>query len=115
MTASPLDADEHAERLIRAEALASSAHLGDDPAPTRNQVAAVLHALADHTLLMHLMSDDVADLDALDRDRGPQWHHASGAGRYLQGLADHLSRRPGNSSALNQPRAGTHWPLGTPG
>lgn len=83
-----------ADRVMAAQSLRSDVYLHGDPPPTRNQVAAVLHALADHTHNVHMLSDAVAALGA-DRDHlGPGWAHASGLGRYFHALGDHLETCP---------------------
>ena len=85
-------AGEHAaDRLLRAQKLepGSPYLVGEEP-PTPNQIGAVLHALADHTLLMHLVGDEVA---ALGEDRahlGPGWQQATAIGRFLQKMGDRV-------------------------
>ncbi|WIE81168.1 hypothetical protein [Curtobacterium sp. MCSS17_016] len=104
-------AGEHAaDRLMRQQALTSQVYLGGDQPPTPRQVAAVLHALSDHTHLTHLLSDDVAAL-AADRDGRSQ--QADGAGRYLQGIADHLRGVPARSRPAVRQAPQQRWPLGT--
>jgi hypothetical protein len=105
-------AGEHAgDRLMRQQALTSSVHLDGDTPPTRRQVAAVLHALSEHTQLMQLLSDDVAHLASDRPGRGQQ---ADGVGRYLQGIADHLRTAPGTLNGEPRRAAQQRWPLGTP-
>ena len=110
MTESPfLIADEHAgDRLMRQQAMTSTVHLAGETPPTRRQVAAVLHALSDHTQLMHLLSDDVA---ALAADFGvPATRQADGVGRYLHGVADHL-RGAGAGPERTTGTPEQRWPL----
>ncbi|MGW8431539.1 hypothetical protein ACWGJ9_10650 [Curtobacterium citreum] len=107
-----LIAGEHAgDRLMRQQALTSAVHLGNEQPPTRRQVAAVLHALSDHTQLSRLLSDDV---EALAADRPGAGQQADGVGRYLQGIADHL--RAGTASPTTARRATPEqrWPIGQP-
>ena len=57
--------------------------------PTREQVALVMHALADFTHQKHMLSDSVAGLARDDWER-----QASGLGRYFHGLGDYLEGWP---------------------
>lgn len=67
-----------AERLQRQ--IASERRLfPDEQAPTLAQVAMVLHALADHTLLMRALT--------FDPDDGP-WPQATSVGRFLHAYGD---------------------------
>jgi hypothetical protein len=87
-----------ADRVYATQAISSSLYLQGDLPPTRNQVAAVLHALADFTHTRHMLSADVA---SLGRDRevlGDSWAHASGLAQYFHGLGDHLADVAGSTS-----------------
>lgn len=87
--------DQHAaDRLLRSQKIApGSVYLrGEDP-PTPQQVSAVLHALADHSLLMHLQSDEVAELGNNRAALGPEWRRATAVGRFLQRMGDWLDMR----------------------
>lgn len=93
---------EHAaDRLLRSQKLEQgSPYLHGEPPPTPTQVGAVLHALGDHTLLMHLVSDEVS---ALGEDRahlGPGWREATALGRFFQRMGDACDRpyQPGGDS-----------------
>ncbi|KQO98393.1 hypothetical protein [Leifsonia sp. Leaf264] len=79
-----------ADRLLEAQKLSSPVYLHGDPAPTRNQVAAVLHALADHTHNEHMLGDAVAELGADRANLGPAWAQVTGLGRYFQRLGDYV-------------------------
>lgn len=80
-----------ADRLMSAQAISSDVNLHGDPPPTRNQVAAVLHALADFTHNQHMLSDEVAHLGADHLNPyGEAWAQATGLGRYFHGLGDWL-------------------------
>lgn len=79
-----------ADRVMSHQALTSEVYLHGDPPPSRNQVAAVLRALADHTHNAHMLSDAVRELGADRAHLGPGWAQTSGLGRYFHGLADHL-------------------------
>jgi hypothetical protein len=61
-----------------------------DPKPTRNQVAAVLHALADHTGIVNMLMEASLLGDARARELGEHWRLPSGLGRYFQDLGDAL-------------------------
>lgn len=84
-----------AERIFNAQARSSDVYLHGEEPPTANQVAAVLHALADFTLNQHMLSEDVASLGA-DRkeDFGDSWARATGLGRWFHALGDHLETFP---------------------
>ncbi len=102
---------EHAgDRLMRQQALTSPSHLGDESPPTPRQVAAVLHALSDHTHLKHILSDDVTRL-AADRP-GPN-QQADAIGRYLQAIADYLRSGETENDGLRRLDTTQRWPLGT--
>ena len=92
------DETEWAYRLYDAQKLGLDLYLGDDPKPTRNQVSAVLHAMADHTLLMHAVSR----ASALGSDRaeyGFQFAQATGLGRFLQQLGNAMEDLAGLDSS----------------
>ena len=77
-----------ADRLLASQALNDrSLYLRGEPPPTPQQVCAVLHGLADLSILARLVSDDVKRIGR-DRGLGDQWRHASGIGRYLRGMGD---------------------------
>lgn len=84
--------EHYAWRLMKQQAIGQgSIILKGDPPPTQNQVAAVLRALADHTLLMHLNSPAVLS-DGEDRAHlGAGWQAATAHGRFLQRMADSLA------------------------
>lgn len=87
-------AGEHAaDRLLRAQKLEpGSPYLAGEEPPTPNQIAAVLHALADHTLLMHLVGDEVATLGEDRAHLGPGWQQATAIGRFLQNMGNRIER-----------------------
>ncbi|HEY6934292.1 MAG TPA: hypothetical protein VI452_12925 [Marmoricola sp.] len=88
-------AGEHAaDRLLRSQKLYSEVYLHGEEPPTPQQVAAVLHALADHTLLAHLVGPDVAELGRDRAHLGDGWAQASGIGRFLQRMGDWLEGAP---------------------
>lgn len=78
-------------RLMLSQKISSDVYLQGDPPPTPHQVAAVLHALADHTHNRHMLSEAVASLGE-DRDQfgDKWWAQTSGLGRYFHGLGDYL-------------------------
>lgn len=82
-----------ADRLYDAQKLGSDVYLHGDPKPTRNQVAAVLHAMADHTAIVNMI-EEADELGADRRDLGPMWVEATGIGRYYQRLGDALETFP---------------------
>lgn len=87
---------EHAaDRLLRSQKLqAGSPYLFDEQPPTPTQIGAVLHSLADHSLLMHLeTSKAVAALGADRVHLGPAWGAASAKGRFLQRMGAWLEQR----------------------
>lgn len=86
---SEVNAGTWAERLYSAQKLHSQVYLHGDRPPTRNQVAAVLHALADHTAIVNMI-ERADELGADRRDLGPMWVEATGIGRYYQQLGDAL-------------------------
>lgn len=81
-----------ADRLLASQKLqAKSPYLCGQPPPTPSQVSAVLHALADHTLMEHLYV--VAPDLASDRaDLGPSFQQASGMGRFFQRMGDWIAQ-----------------------
>lgn len=87
-----------ADRVYRAQATSSDVYLHGDPPPTRNQVAAVLHALADFTHNEHMLSDAVKELGKDRENYGSRWEHASGLGRYFHHLGDALETFPALST-----------------
>src|SRR4051812_13493228 len=88
------DETERADRLYDAQKPGIDVYLHGDPKPTRNQVAAVLHALADHTLLEHAVG--LAAYLGQDRaDYGRTFSQATGLGRWLQSMGDALEVLPG--------------------
>lgn len=92
-TANMAEIEKWAERLWNAQKLGSEVYLHGDPKPSRNQVAAVLHSLADHTAIVHMLSEAME----LGKDRlvfGKSWGRATGVGRYLQLLGDAIEDGP---------------------
>lgn len=83
-----------AYRLYDAQKLGLDVYLHGDAKPTRNQVAAVLHALADHTLLEHAVVR-ASHLGQDRRELGPTFAQATGMGRWLQQMGDALEELPG--------------------
>jgi hypothetical protein len=83
-----------ADRVYAHQAISSDVYLHGEPAPSRNQVAAVLHALADHTHNMHMLGDDVRDLGKERDNFGALWAQTTGLGRYFHGLGNHLEEFP---------------------
>lgn len=79
-------AGEHAaDRLLRSQKLEKgSPYLGDEEPPTPRQVGAVLHALADHTLLAHMNSEAVLVLGDDRVDLGGTWRQDIAHGRFFQ-------------------------------
>lgn len=80
---------EHAaDRLMQSQKLrcGSPYLMGAEP-PSPAQVAAVLHALADHTLIENMLHSS-PDLGADRAHLGEQWATTTGVGRYLQRMGD---------------------------
>lgn len=93
-----LSSGEHehaADRLLRSQKLSpGSVYLHEEPPPSPQQISAVLHALADHSLLMRLLSDEVTELLGQDYSHlGKNWKQAAAVGRFLQHMGDRLDRR----------------------
>jgi hypothetical protein len=91
------DIEKWAERLWNAQKLDSEVYLRGDSKPTRNQVAAVLHSLADHTAIVHML----VEAKVLGKDRmglGKSWVRSTGVGRYLQALGDAIESGPERGS-----------------
>lgn len=87
---------EHAaDRLMRSQKLRpGSPYLADEPPPSRRQVAAVLHALADHTIQAHWNSEAVLRLGDDRADLGGTWRQDTAHGRFLQRMGNWLERHP---------------------
>lgn len=87
------DAKPWADRLLTNQKIEpGSPYLMGDAAPTPNQIAAVLHALADHTLNQSMY--DAAPELGIDRDSlGERWQFVTGLGRYFQRLGDAIEGR----------------------
>lgn len=91
--------DTHAaDRLLASQKLhAGSPYLAGQEPPSPQQISAVLHALADHSLQSHWNSETVL---ALGEDRahlGGTWRAATAQGRFLQRMGDwldHLASDP---------------------
>lgn len=83
---------EHAaDRLARSQKIqAGSVYLNGEQPPTPNQIGAVLHALADHTLIEGMLHAAV-ELGSDRAHLGEQWATATGLGRYLQRMGDWLA------------------------
>lgn len=80
-----------AERLMASQKIEpGSPYLAGEAAPTRQQVAAVLHALADHTMLSHLNSEQVLALGDDRAHLGGTWRAATAQGRFLQRMGNRL-------------------------
>lgn len=79
-----------ADRLMQSQKLHhGSPYLGGSEPPSRQQVAAVLHALADHTLIEYMLNG--ARIIGADRAHlGDEWALTTGVGRYLQRMGDWL-------------------------
>lgn len=82
---------EHAaDRLMQSQKLwRGSPYLGDSEPPTRQQVAAVLHALADHTLIENMLVR-APELGVDRAHLGDMWATTTGLGRYFQRMGDWL-------------------------
>ncbi|BDZ52295.1 hypothetical protein GCM10025867_51020 (plasmid) [Frondihabitans sucicola] len=94
-----LNGQHAADVLMGAQALHLDANLHGDPPPTRNQVAAVLHGLANFGLASHMLSPEVAALGADKLDPlGEDFARATGVGRYLKGLGHWLETYPDDTS-----------------
>lgn len=80
---------EHAaDRLMKSQKLwRGSPYLRDSEPPSRQQVAAVLHALADHALIENMLHS-APELGADRAHLGEQWALTTGVGRYLQRMGD---------------------------
>lgn len=81
--------NEHAtDRLLHSQKLQpTSPYLHGEPPPTPTQISAVLHALADHTLIEAMLH--AAPEIGRDRARlGGRWAETTGLGRYLQRMGD---------------------------
>lgn len=83
-----------ADRVMRQQAITSPVYLHGEQPPTANQVAAVLHALADFTHNEHMLSDEVADLGRDRLEHGTKWAQATALGRYFHALGDWLAEFP---------------------
>lgn len=84
---------EHAaDRLMQGQKLrrGSPYLMGEEP-PTPMQVSAVLHALADHTLIENMLHH-ARDLGEDRAHLGDSWALTSGVGRYLQRMGGWLER-----------------------
>lgn len=87
-----LVSNEHAADRLRAsqKLQPTSPYLYGEPPPTPTQIGAVLHALADHTLIEAMLTaapeigDDRAHL-------GSRWAMTTGLGRYLQRMGDWIT------------------------
>jgi hypothetical protein len=77
-------------RLLMSQQISSDVYLQGEPPPTPRQIAAVLHALADHTHNRHMLSDAVASLGEERNPFGDKSAHITGLGRYFHGLGDYL-------------------------
>lgn len=79
-------AEHAADRLMRSQKLQlGSPYLEGDEPPSTRQVAAVLHALADHTLIESMLHA-APGLGAYCAHLGDSWATTSGVGRYLQNM-----------------------------
>lgn len=76
------------DRITAHLAVSGSVYLHGDPAPTINQVAAVLHALGDLSLNHLMLSDEVSALGAGDYPEDVQ--HANGLGRWFHLVGEHI-------------------------
>lgn len=101
-----LNGEHIADRLMRQQALQpGSLPLKDEPAPTKRQVAAVMHALADFTLQHHMLGEEVLALGddrrkaswdgpaVPNRDDRREWARAVGIGRLFHGIGDELEEQ----------------------
>jgi hypothetical protein len=88
---------EHAaDRLARSQKIQpNSVYLHGEPAPTPTQIGAVLHALADHTLI-EAMLHAAPELGSDQAHLGEQWATSTGIGRYLQRMGDWMEGDDGN-------------------
>lgn len=87
------DFDKWAKRVMDGQKLGLDIYLHGDPKPTPNQVAAVLHTLADHTHIVNML--ECAEVLGEDRSElGIRWVRATGLGRYFQGIGDALETFP---------------------
>lgn len=86
---------EHAaDRLMQSQKLwRGGPYLGDEEPPSRRQVAAVLHALADHTLIENMLHR-APEFGAHRAHLGGSWATTSGLGRYFQNMGDWLEYGP---------------------
>lgn len=87
--------DQHAaDRLLASQKLQpGSPYLDGQAPPTPQQVSAVLHALADHSLQSHWNSEEVLALGD-DRARlGGTWRVTTAHGRFLQKMGAWLEFR----------------------
>ncbi len=93
---------EHAaDRLLRSQKLnLGSPYLHGEEPPSPNQVSAVLHALADHTLNERMVGPLVEEMGQDRGHLGPYWAQTSGLGRFLQRMGDWIEyREPRKRSA----------------
>lgn len=101
-----------ADRLVAGQKLRTgSPYLHGEEGPTRNQIAAVLHALADHTAIVHML--EVAPALGADREQlGEGWVLAMGVGRYLQALGNAVEQPDANDveGDTGDPGAPFAWP-----
>jgi hypothetical protein len=65
---------------------------GYDESPSKRQIAAVLAALSDHTVIQHLIGPEVKELGVVrNEDMNDQYKLASGIGRFFLAVADKLA------------------------
>lgn len=79
------------ERLLAAQKLSSDIYLHGEEPPTRNQVSAVLHALADHGLMSHMNSETVLELGDDRANLGRTWRQDIAHGRFFQAMGDSIA------------------------
>lgn len=86
LTPNPM-VEHYAHRLLSTQDVQRGSLRGDGP-PTPLQVAAVLHGMADHTAIQHLLNV-IANGHAMRRDTDDNlWPEATSVGRYFHALGD---------------------------
>lgn len=83
--------EQYAQRLLSTQDVQRGSLRGDGP-PTPLQVAAVLHGMADHTAILHMLNV-VAGQQAMARPGDDHEPAATSVGRYLHALGDSIEQR----------------------
>lgn len=88
-----LNGEHPAELLMKSDEIKDEAYLKGDAAPTKNQVSAVLHALADFSQTQHIVGEEVTALNyAYIQNFGEDLGKAEGLASYFRGLCSYLNK-----------------------